>query len=218
VFSQAFEPPSTDGSGNIRQNLRTALELLAKAGYVTRDGRMVDQATGEPLTFEILLDQPVFERIVQPYLRNLARAGITATIRMVDSAQYQNRLNNFDFDMIIATIPGSLSPGNEQREYWSSAAADQPGSPNLAGVRDPVIDDLVNRLIAAPDKASLVATTHALDRVLLWNWYVIPQWHNDRHRLAAWDRFGQPATPARYGLTFESTWWVDPVKDAALHR
>ena len=218
VFTQAFEPPGTDGTGNIRQNLRTALELLGRAGFVTRDGHLVDQATGQTLGFEILLDQPIFERIVQPYVRNLARAGISATVRMVDSAQYQNRLNTFDFDMIIDTMPQSLSPGNEQRDYWSSAAADQPGSRNLAGVRDPVVDALVEKLVAASDHDMLVTATHALDRVLLWNWYVIPQWHNDRHRIAYWNRFGHPENPARYGLPYESTWWIDPDRDAALHR
>ncbi len=218
VFSQAFVPPATDGSGTIRQNLRTALDLLAKAGWGLRDGKLVNQASGAPLTFEILLDQPIYDRITQPYLRNLARAGITANVRMVDSAQYQNRLNAFDFDMIMDTIGQSLSPGNEQREYWTSAAASQDGSLNRAGVHDPVVDELVDKLIAAPDRDTLVATTRALDRVLLWNWYVIPQWHNDRHRIAYWNRFGHPATPARYGLPFESTWWVDSAKDAALHR
>jgi microcin C transport system substrate-binding protein len=218
VFSQAFQPPTTDGSGNIRQNLRTALDLLARAGWTLRDGRLVNQASGQPLNFEILIDQPIMDRIVQPYFRNLSRAGITATVRLVDSAQYQNRLNNFDFDMIIETVPQSLSPGNEQREYWTSAAAGQEGSRNLAGVRDPVVDALVDRLIAAPDRETLVATTRALDRVLLWNWYVIPQWHNERHNVAYWNRFGHPATPAKYGLPFDSTWWVDNAKDAALHR
>ena len=179
---------------------------------------MVNATSGEPLTFEILLDQPLFDRIVQPYIRNLSRAGITATVRMVDSAQYQNRLNGFDFDMVIDTIPQSLSPGNEQREYWTSAAASQEGSRNLAGVHDPVVDELVDKLIVAPDRETLVATTRALDRVLLWNWYVIPQWHNDRHRIAYWNRFGHPTTAAKYGLPFESTWWIDSQKDAVLHR
>ena len=218
VFTQAFEPPKTDGSGNIRQNQRTALELFRKAGWELREGKLVNAASGQPLSFEILLDQPIFERIVQPYVRNLERAGIVATIRMVDAAQYQNRLNSFDFDMIIDTLPQSLSPGNEQRDYWTSATAAEQGSRNLAGVQDPVVDALVAKLIAAPDRETLVATTKALDRVLLWGWYVIPQWHNDAHRVAYWNRFAHPATPAKYGLPFETTWWVDPARDSALHR
>lgn len=218
VFTKAFEPPKTDGSGNIRQNQRAALELLRKAGWELRDGKLVNAASGQPFSFEILLDQPMFERIVQPYVRNLERAGVAVSLRMVDAAQYQNRLNSFDFDMIIDTMPQSLSPGNEQRDFWTSAAAREPGSRNLAGVQDPVVDALVAQLIEAPDRDSLVATTRALDRVLLWGWYVIPQWHNDRHRVAYWNRFAHPATPAKYGLPFETTWWVDPAKDAALHR
>jgi len=218
LFSQAFEPPKTDGSGTIRQNQRTALELFKKAGWELREGKLVNAASGQPLSFEILLDQPIFERIVQPYVRNLNRAGISATIRMVDSAQYQNRIDGFDYDMIIGTMPQSLSPGNEQRDYWSSASADEKGSRNLAGVRDPVVDALVARLIEAPDREALVAACRALDRVLLWGWYVIPQWHADSHRVAYWNRFGHPGTPARYGLPYESTWWVDGARDAALHR
>ncbi|MEI8393384.1 MAG: extracellular solute-binding protein [Rhodospirillaceae bacterium] len=218
VFTTAFEPPKTDGTGNIRQNQRIALELFRKAGREMRDGKLVDTKTSEPVSFEILLDNPMFERIVQPYIRNLARTGITASIRIVDSAQYQNRLNSFDFDMIVDSMPQSLSPGNEQRDYWSSAAAKEQGSRNLAGVNDPVVDELVTRLISAPDRETLINTTHALDRVLLWGWYVIPQWHNDHHRVAYWARFGHPAVPAKYGLPYESTWWIDPAKDAALRR
>ena len=218
VFTQSFVPPITDGSGTIRQNQRTALELFRSAGWELREGKLVNITSGQPLAFEILLDQPMFERIVQPFVRNLNRAGITATIRMVDSAQYQNRLNTFDFDMIIDTLPQSLSPGNEQRDYWSSGAAAEPGSRNLAGIHDPVVDALVAKVIAAPDRETLVNTTRALDRVLLWGWYVIPQWHNNHHRIAYWNRFGHPTTSARYGLPFESTWWVEGPKDAALHR
>ena len=218
VFTKAFEPPKSDGSGNIRAGQRMAFDLFRKAGWELRDGKLVNARSGQPFGFEILLDNPMFERIVQPYVRNLNRAGITATIRMVDSAQFQNRLNSFDYDMIVGSFGESLSPGNEQRNYWSSAAAAEAGSHNLAGVKDPVVDALIEKLIAAPDRETLVNTTRALDRVLLWGWYVIPQWHNDHHRVAAWNRFGHPATPAKYGLPFEATWWVDRAKDAALHR
>ncbi len=218
VFTAAFDPPKNDGSGNIRANQRVAFEVFRRAGWDLKDGKLVNVKTGQPLSFEFLLDNPTFERIIQPYIRNLNRAGITATIRVVDSAQYQNRLNSFDFDVIVGSYHGSLSPGNEQRNYWTTVAATQDGSLNLAGVRDPVVDELVGKLIAAPDRETLIATTRALDRVLLWGWYVIPQWHNDHHRVAYWNRFGHPATSAKYGLPFEATWWIDPVKDAALHR
>jgi microcin C transport system substrate-binding protein len=217
VFSRAFEPPKTDGSGQIRQNQRLALDLLHQAGWDLREGKLA-KADGTLFSFEIMLDNPMFDRIVQPYLRNLNRAGIAVTVRMVDSAQYQKREDDFDYDMIIGSFPQSLSPGNEQRSYWSSAAADEKGSRNLAGVHDPVVDSLIDRLIAAPDRETLVNTTRALDRVLLWGWYVIPQWYNDVHRVAYWHRFGHPVTPAKYGLPFESTWWVDGGLDGAVHR
>ncbi|MCW2238083.1 extracellular solute-binding protein [Azospirillum canadense] len=216
VFSKAYEPPKTDGSGNIRQNLRTALGLLKEAGWELKGNKLVNAKTGEPMRFEILLVQADMERITQPFVRNLERAGIEAGIRVVDTAQYQNRTDNFDFDMIIQRMPQSLSPGNEQRDYWQSAKADLPGSRNLAGIKDPVVDQLIETLIQAPDRDSLVAATKALDRVLLWGWYVIPQWHDDVRRVAYWNRFSHPAVAPKYGLAFVDTWWVDPQKTASL--
>lgn len=216
VFSKAYEPPKTDGSGNIRQNLRTALGLLKEAGWELKGNKLVNAKTGEPMRFEILLVQADMERITQPFVRNLERAGIEAGIRVVDTAQYQNRTDNFDFDMIIQRMPQSLSPGNEQRDYWQSAKADLPGSRNLAGIKDPVVDQLIEALIQAPDRDSLVAATKALDRVLLWGWYVIPQWHDDVRRVAYWNRFSHPAVAPKYGLAFVDTWWVDPQKTASL--
>ena len=215
VFTKAYEPPKTDGSGNIRQNLRTALGLLKEAGWDLKGNKLVNATTGEPMRFEVLLVQADMERIVQPFVRNLERAGIEANIRVVDTAQYQNRLDNYDFDMTIQHIPQSLSPGNEQRDYWQSAKADQPGSRNLAGIKDPVVDQLIEALIQAPDRDSLVAATRALDRVLLWGWYVIPQWHDDVRRVAYWNRFSHPAVAPKYGLAFLDTWWVDPDKNAS---
>jgi ABC-type oligopeptide transport system, periplasmic component len=216
VFTKAYEPPKTDGSGNIRQNLRTALGLLKEAGWELKGNKLVNARTGEPMRFEVLLVQADMERIVQPFVRNLERAGIEANIRVVDTAQYQNRLDNYDFDMTIQRIPQSLSPGNEQRDYWQSIKADQPGSRNLAGIKDPVVDQLIEALIQAPDRDSLVAATRALDRVLLWGWYVIPQWHDDVRRVAYWNRFSHPAVAPKYGLAFVDTWWVDPEKNASL--
>ncbi len=216
VFTKPFEPPKTDGSGNIRQNLRTALGLLKEAGWELKGNKLVNAKTGEPMRFEFLLVQADMERIVQPYLRNLERAGIEASIRVVDTAQYQNRTDNFDYDIVIQRLPQSLSPGNEQRDFWQSAKADQPGSRNMAGIKDPVVDELVEKLIQAPDRETLVATTRALDRVLLWGWYVVPHWHDTVRRVAYWNRFSHPAVAPKYGLAFADTWWVDPEKNAKL--
>ena len=216
VFASAYEPPSTDGSGSIRRNLRTARKMLREAGWVVRDGVLTHAETGEAMEIEFLLVAPAFERIVGPVVQNMKRLGIAARIRLVDPAQYQNRVNEFDFDIVVSTRGQSLSPGNEQRNYWTTASADVPGSGNLAAVRDPVVDELVDLLIQAPDRDTLVATTRALDRVLLWGHYVIPQWHIRSFRLVYWNRFGRPAIRPKYGLGFPATWWVDAEKAAGL--
>jgi microcin C transport system substrate-binding protein len=216
VYSKPFELPVTDGSGNIRTQLRAALGLFKLAGWEVKDNKLVN-AAGERMKFEILLVQANFERVVQPFIRNLERAGIETSIRIVDAAQYTNRVDGFDYDMIVSSFLQSLSPGNEQRDFWNSERADLPGSRNLIGIKDPVVDDLIEKLINAPDRASLVAHTKALDRVLLWNWYVIPQWYDDQVRVAYWNRFGHPATPPKYnGPLAATTWWFDAAKDAAL--
>ncbi len=214
VFTKIYMPPKTDGSGNIRGQLRAAQRLLKKAGWRVVNNRLVDKA-GKPFEIEFLLVSPSFERVVTPFLRNLERLGITGRIRTVDSAQYLNRLRDFDYDVIISTFAQSRSPGNEQRSFWGSAAASQPGGRNFIGIRDKAIDGLVENIAAAPDRASLITASHALDRVLLWNYFVIPQWHIRSFRLAWWDRFGQPAKHPAYGLGFFS-WWIDPAKDATL--
>ncbi|WP_123401866.1 extracellular solute-binding protein [Inmirania thermothiophila] len=211
VFTRPYAPPPGDPQGDIRGQLRTAMGLLRAAGFDVRDGRMVERASGRPFRFEILLVNPSFERIALPFARNLRRLGIEAGVRTVDPTQYQNRLQQFDFDMTVAVFPQSLSPGNEQRDFWTSAAADTPGSRNLAGIRDPVVDELVELLIAAPDRASLVARARALDRVLLWGHYVIPHWHLNYFRVAYWDLFGRPPVNPPYALAFD-TWWVDRAK------
>ena len=218
VFTKAHEPPTTDGSGEVRQNLRIAFGLLEQAGWVVRGGKLVDARTGEPMTFEILLDQPDFERITLPFVKNLERLGVTAHLRTVDTAQYQHRLEDFDFDMTVKVWAESLSPGNEQRDDWTSEAARTPGSQNLAGIRDPVVDRLVDLVVAAPDRSSLVARSRALDRVLLWGFYVIPHWHIQAFRVAYWDKFGRPRIAPKYTLGFPDTWWVDPTREAALLR
>ncbi len=217
VFTREYEPPEADGSGNNRRNLREALRLLREAGWVVRDGRLVDEKTGAPMEFEILLVNPLFERIAAPFVKNLQRLGIRARIRTVDTAQYQNRIDNFDFDMTVAVWGESLSPGNEQRNSWTCAAARTPGSRNYAGICDPVVDRLVEQVISAPDRDALVARTRALDRVLLWGHYVIPHWHIRAFRVAYWDKFDRPKETPKYALGF-NTWWVDPVKAARIRE
>ena len=216
MFTSVYEPPSTDGSGNIRRNLRIARKMLEEAGWGVRDGTLIHAETGEAMEIEFLLVAPAFERIVGPVVQNMKRLGIVARIRIVDPAQYQNRVNEFDFDVVVSTRGQSLSPGNEQRNFWTAASADVPGSGNLAGIRDPVVDELVDLLIQSPDRATLVATTRALDRVLLWGHYVIPQWHIRSFRLVYWNKFGRPGTRPKYGLGFPATWWIDQEKAARL--
>jgi microcin C transport system substrate-binding protein len=219
VFTKVYEPPKSDGSGNIRENLRKALDILKQAGWSVKDGRLANDKTGEPFRFEILLTaDSSFTRITQPFVENLKRIGIAASIRGVDDAQYTQRLQNFDFDMTIVAMGQSLSPGNEQRDYWTSGAAETPDSQNLMGVRDPVVDDLVEKLIGAPDRQTLIAYTRALDRVLLWGFYIIPQWYDGNQRLASWDKFSRPAMPPKYGSAINDTWWFDQAKADALEK
>ena len=216
VFTSAYEPPTTDGSGNNRRNLRLARTMLQEAGWAVRDGVLIHAQTGEAMEIEFLLVAPAFERIVGPVVKNMERLGIAARIRIVDPAQYQNRIDEFDFDIVVSTRGQSLSPGNEQRDHWTSASADVRGSGNLAGIKDPVVDELVDLLIQAPDRDTLVGTTRALDRVLLWGHYVIPQWHIRSFRLVYWNKFGRPGIRPKYGLAFPATWWIDREKAARL--
>jgi microcin C transport system substrate-binding protein len=213
VRTQAISLPVTDGSGNIRENLRAASELLKQAGWSVTDGKLTKD--GRPFVFEMLLVQPDFERVVLPFQRNLARLGITMTVRMVDTSQYLERLRAFDFDMIVTSFAQSLSPGNEQRSFWHSTSADMPGSRNYCGIKNPAIDTLVDLVITAPDRETLILRCKALDRALLWGWYVIPHWHATSWRVASWDRFGRADKLADYGLDFQS-WWIDPQKEKDL--
>jgi microcin C transport system substrate-binding protein len=216
VFTKEYQAPSSKGT-DLRHNLRIGLEMLHEAGWEVQNGRLVNKQTGQPLAFEILLVQPAFERIVGPFVQNLKRLGIDARIRTVDTAQYQNRLNDFDFDMIVGSWGESQSPGNEQRDYWGSQAADTRGSRNLAGVQSPVVDALIDKIIQAPTREDLVTATHALDRVLLWDHYVIPHWHITYDRVAYWDKFARPKINPKYGIDLFA-WWIDPVKLAALEK
>lgn len=215
VFTKEYNPPKTDGSGNVRSNLRTASKLLTDAGWVIKNGVRVNEKTGQKLEFEILLNSPLFERIVLPFAQNLEKLGVKARARTVESAQYRRRLDTFDFDMVVGNWGQSLSPGNEQREFWGTDAADREGSRNIVGIKNPVIDALIEKVIAAPDRKSLVTACHALDRVLQWGFYVIPHFHAGYDRIAFWDKFGRPDVTPSGGSQFMA-WWVDKAKDEKI--
>jgi microcin C transport system substrate-binding protein len=209
VFKDAHSNPKNETGKDLRTNLQKAVKLLEEAGYQVQDGVLTNVKTGKPLAVEFLLVSPLFERIVQPYLRNLEKLGIRGTMRMVDSPQYTRRVNEFDYDIVVGTFPQSDSPGNEQRDFWGSEAADRDGSMNLIGVKDPAIDKLIDYVIFAKDRDELVAATHALDRVLLWNDFVVPQWYSPKVRIAYWDRYGQPKVLPAMTPGFMQVWWFD---------
>ena len=210
IFNEEYSNPKTDGSGFIRNELQEATKLLQEAGWKLRDGKL-ENSNGEPFEFEILLVSPAFERIVLPFIDNLEKLGINASLRTIDSSQYQKRVESFDFDMVVFTFSQSLSPGNEQRNFWSSGAADTNGSRNIIGIKNNVIDLLIENLINAKDREDLITISRALDRVLLWNYYVIPQWHISAYRVLYWDMFDQPKQKPKYSLGFD-TWWVNQNK------
>ncbi len=215
VFTKEYDPPEGGTNAKLRANLLKALAILKEAGWVVRQGKLIEEASGRQMQFEVLLVSPAFERIVGPFIYNLRRLGIDARMRTVDSSQYQNRVRAFDFDMIVVNRGQSLSPGNEQRTYWNSRNADIEGGQNFAGIKDPVVDELVEKLIAAPDRKALVTRTRALDRVLLWGHYVIPNWHIKTDRFAYWDKFGMPKTVPLRGTSL-SFWWLDKAKAARI--
>ena len=217
VFTQAYEPPVTDGSGRPRENLRKATRLLNEAGWTVRDLKLVNEKSGEPFQFEVLLSSQAFERIVLPYTQNLKQLGIEAKIRLVDQTQYIERYRQKDFDMLVAVWGQSETPGNEQREYWGSDAADSPGSRNLAGIKDPVVNELIELLVKSESREQLNLRTRALDRVLLWGHYVVPHWHIRSDRVLYWDKFSRPAVPVRTGV-MTSRWWYDAQKATALEQ
>lgn len=217
VFTKEYEPPVGGTNKRLRANLLKALKLLKEAGWVVRDGKLVNAKSGKQMRFEVLLVQPAFERVIGPFIYNLRRLGIAATMRTVDTSQYRNRLDNFDFDMIVGGWGESLSPGNEQRTYWNSRNADIKGGQNYAGIKNPVVDQLVEKLIASPNRKALVTRTRALDRVLLWGHYVITNWHITADRFVFWNKFGWPKTIPLRGTSVD-TWWFDPVKAAAVEK
>jgi microcin C transport system substrate-binding protein len=208
VFTQEYNPPKTDGTGNIRANLGEAVKLLKDAGWeIDPKSKKLTDKNGRVFEFEVLLNNPLFERIVLPFSKNLERLGIEAKVRTVDTAQFTKRAEQFDYDVIIGGWGESLSPGNEQREFWGSAAADQQGSMNWVGIKDPAIDTLIEAVVAAPDRKSLVARVRALDRALQWNHFVIPMYHIPYDRIAYWDKFGRPDVIPEQGVQVD-TWWA----------
>jgi microcin C transport system substrate-binding protein len=213
VFTTTYSNPVNNTSEEVRANLREATRLLRDAGYEVRDQKLVNVKTGEVMTVEVLIEQPNWERIVLPYKPALERLGIQMSLRRVDDVQYENRLRNWDYDVIVANWGQSLSPGNEQRGYWTSQSADMQGSRNYVGIKNPAVDTLVDRVIFAKSRPELEAATKALDRVLLWNHYVVPQWTYGKVRSARWDRFSRPATLPKYGnSSFPTIWWWDAAK------
>lgn len=209
VFTETYKAPVSDGTGNNRKNLREAIRILEAAGWVLGDDK-VRSKDGVRLEFEILDSNPMFERWVLPFIQNLERIGVKANFRVVDTAQYQNRMTDYDFDMSIGGFGQSNSPGNEQRDFWGSAKADIPGSRNHIGIKDPVIDEMIEGIIQAEDRQDLVTKVRAMDRVLLHNHYVIPMWHYPIWRVAYWNKLQRPDTlsPITPGIT--NTWWSNP--------
>jgi microcin C transport system substrate-binding protein len=214
LFTQPFKLPVTDGSGNNREGMRRALALLTQAGWQVRDRKLVD-ASGKQMQFQILVNDPTIERVATPYVQWLQRLGIDASVRTVDPAQYQHMMDDFDFDMTMTVLPETDFPGNEQRDYFSCGGAKSPGSLNLAGICSPAVDALVEKVIAAPDPAQLTTAAHALDRVLLNGWYVVPNWYLNSVWAAYWDKFAYPPGPVRSGMVFDA-WWIDPARAAAI--
>jgi microcin C transport system substrate-binding protein len=212
VFTKVHTEPAGGGEEARRNNLRQSLRLLKEAGYEIKNGKMTNVKTGEPLTIDILLSSPAMERVTLFYKPTLDRLGIGVTMRVVDSSQYINRVRSRDYDIIVGGWAQSLSPGNEQRDYFGSAAADREGSRNYAGIKNPAVDALIERVIYAKDRDELVAATKALDRVLMWNEYVVPMWTIDYSRTARWDRFGRPEKLPRYSYGFPSIWWYDKAR------
>jgi len=216
LFTEEFRLPAFDSSQASRDNLREAARLFGEAGWIIRDGRMVNKETGEQFRIEFLGGSPTAEIITGGLIENLRRLGIAASLRIVDTSQYIQRYQAFEFDAVTAGFPQSESPGNEQRDYWSSQAADTPGSRNIPGIKDPVVDALIDRIIFAKDREELVAATRALDRVLLWNYYTVPQYFQPTMRYAYWNKFGIPEKQPRYTGIDPMSWWVLPDRESAL--
>ncbi|MBN9248414.1 MAG: ABC transporter substrate-binding protein, partial [Hyphomicrobium sp.] len=241
VFTTEWKNPVNTEEGDYRKHQQEALKLLEAAGWKIKSesvddpscgtwckikktiglssgstARVLRNAKGEQMKVEILLAGDTFEPIMLPYAKDLQSMGINATVREVDDAQYKQREDSRDFDMIVDNFSQSNSPGNEQRDFWSSASADRPGSRNTIGIKNPAIDKIVDKIIFAKDRAELVAATHALDRVLLWNYYVVPNWYYPFDRVAYWDKFSRPEKLPSQTSGFSQVWWYDADKAKAL--
>ena len=214
LFTEPYKLPVTDGSGNNREQLRRALELLQQAGWQVKERHLVDK-DGQQMTFTILVDEPSLERVALPYVQNMQKIGIDARVRTVDPAQYQHLMDSFDFDMTMWIYPEGEIPGNELRDYFTCASAKAQGSFNVPGICNPAVDSLVHQVIIAQDRKTLQTAAHALDRVLLWGWYMVPNWYSQTFNVAYWNIFGYPDKPVREGINFDS-WWIDPAKVKAL--
>ena len=217
VFTKEFTQPTTEGQGNVRDNLLKARDLLAAAGWVVKDGQLVNGKTGQPFVFEMIETQQGLDTMIMPWLQNLERLGIKGTLRQIDSTQYMNRANEFDYDVISISYPLGLNPGNEQRDYWGTGAADRKGSRNFSGIKDPAVDVLIEKIIAAPDRPALIAATRALDRVLTWNHYRALLYSGPSDRFAHWKKLHHPErVPMRGYGQWEGVmtmWWADPATD-----
>ena len=217
LFKKAYANPVGGNPEAVRNNLREALRLLKEAGYEVRDQQLVDAKTGEAFSVEFLSNSPVFERVFLFYKPSLERLGISVSVRTVDEAQYENRLRGWDFDVTSWAWRETQLPGHELRDYFSSEAADQSGSDNMVGIKNPAVDAMIEHVVSAKDYKELAAAVKALDRVLLWNYYVVPQWSYNKQRTARWDRFSRPDPLPKYGISaFPSLWWWDAEKAAKI--
>ncbi|PIE65768.1 MAG: hypothetical protein CSA26_02470 [Desulfobacterales bacterium] len=216
VFGPAVKPPKSDGKGDIRKIMKPFFTLFKDAGYQLKNGRMLDNKS-KPFRFTVLLSSPSLSRVLMPFKKNLDRLGIQMDIQMVDPNQYVNRVRTFDYDMIFAKYPGSSSPGNELRYYFGSKAADTAGSRNYPGIKNPVVDELIEKIIEAPARSELVTRCRALDRVLRQEYYLIPGWHFPFIRIAYWNKFGRSTVPAPNGVDFYS-WWIEPAKLETIRK
>lgn len=217
IFTTEYKPPVTDGRGNPRANYRKALGLLKEAGWSIKDGKLTNNESGEVFEMELVTRQPSVEKVALTYKKSLERIGIDMTVRVIDTAQYQKLVESFEFDTITHVFAMSLSPGNELRSFWTSEAADEEGSRNYAGIKNPVVDELVERVIKAPSRKAQVAAAKAMDRILLHEHYTIPEYYGDSYRVAYWNKFSRPDIRPAHALGF-NYWWVDPEKEAALNQ
>jgi microcin C transport system substrate-binding protein len=216
VFTTEYKNPVNETPNDVRNNAREATRLLQEAGWEVKNGVLTNVKTGEVMTVEFLLTREDFMRVVSPFVQSLDRLGIKSSPRVVDVPQYQRRTDNFDYDIIVGGFAQSESPGNEQREYWGSAAADRPGSQNQIGIKNAAIDKLIDKIIFAKDREELVAACRALDRVLLWNHFVVPNWYSPNERFGYWNRYSHPQTLPSRAIGFPTIWWYDQEKAAKL--